>query len=65
MGLDEAAGVMVAETPSTFSKAIQTAYTDPALWRSLSADGLAYAEQTLSLAGWQARLDGMLKQIGL
>jgi len=65
MGLDDAAGVMVAETPSTFSKAIQTAYTDPALWRSLSADGLAYAEQTLSLAGWQARLDGMLRQIGL
>ncbi len=65
MGLNEAAGVMVAETPATFSAAIRTAYTDPKLWRSLSADGLAYAEHALSLAGWQARLNGMLKQIGL
>ena len=65
MGLNDAAGVMVAETPAAFSQAVQTAYTDPKLWRSLSADGLAYAEHTLSLAGWRSRLDGMLKQIGL
>ncbi len=65
MGLDDSAGVMVADTPAAFSEAVHTAYTDPALWRSLSAHGLAYAEHTLSLAGWRSRLDGMLKQIGL
>lgn len=64
MALDDEGGVLVAADPAQFAAAVCRAYQDEALWNRLSAGGLAYAERSLSLAGWQHRLDDMLKRIG-
>ncbi|MGG5889023.1 glycosyltransferase [Falsiroseomonas sp. HC035] len=65
MSLTEASGVLVAEDAAAFAARLREAYSDAALWNRLSADGLAYAARTLSIEAWQARLDRMLRRIGL
>jgi glycosyltransferase involved in cell wall biosynthesis len=65
MSLTEASGVLVAEDAAAFAARLREAYSDAELWNRLSADGLAYAARTLSIESWQARLDGMLRRIGL
>ena len=57
-------GVVLADDPAAFAAAIVRVYQDEASWRDLSASGLAYAETTLSLPAWQARLDAALRSIG-
>jgi hypothetical protein len=57
--------VLVEAEPAAFAAATVRAYRDPALWGRLSAGGLAYAESVLSPDEWQARLDRMLRRIGL
>jgi glycosyltransferase involved in cell wall biosynthesis len=65
MSLDGSSGVLVAEDPAEFAAELCRAYTDAALWSRLSAEGIGYASRTLSLESWQARLDAMLRRIGL
>ena len=65
MSLSEEAGVLVAADPAAFAARLREAYTDEALWHRLSAGGLAHAGTHLSLEGWQRRLDGLLRKIGL
>jgi glycosyltransferase involved in cell wall biosynthesis len=65
MSLTESSGVLVAEDAAAFAALLREAYSDAALWNRLSTDGLAYAARTLSIEAWQARLDGMLRRIGL
>ncbi len=65
MALSEAGGVLVEADPAAFAAAAVRAYGDDALWGRLSANGLAYAGSVLSLDEWQARLDRMLRRIGL
>ena len=65
MGLSEADGVLVAADPASFAAAITRVCTDEALWRRLSAGALDYAGRELSPAAWQARLDVMLRRIGV
>jgi len=65
MSLSEESGVLVAADPPAFAARLREAYGDEALWNRLSAGGLAYAADTLSLSGWRNRLDAMLRRIGL
>ncbi|HEY8609951.1 MAG TPA: glycosyltransferase [Roseomonas sp.] len=65
MALSEASGVMIAADPAGFAAGLREAYTNEALWSRLSAGGLTYAADTLSLSGWRNRLDAMLRRIGL
>jgi glycosyltransferase involved in cell wall biosynthesis len=65
MGLSEAAGVLVAGDAAGFAAHVVAAHGDAARWERLSRGGLAYAEAVLSLPAWRARLDGLLREIGL
>jgi hypothetical protein len=65
MSLSEDTGVLVANDPAAFAARLRDAYTDEALWNRLSAGGLAYATETLSLSRWRDRLDTLIRQIGL
>jgi glycosyltransferase involved in cell wall biosynthesis len=65
MSLLDGSGVLVAEDPATFALRLREAYTDGALWNRLSAEGLAYAARTLSIEAWRARLDLLLRRMGL
>jgi len=65
MLLDGGAGVLVGDTPEAFAARLCEAYADEALWRGLSASGLAHAAAHLSPEAWRARLDRLLLQIGL
>jgi glycosyltransferase involved in cell wall biosynthesis len=64
MSLSEQDGILIRATASEFAEAVVHAYSDAAHWHELSRAGLAFAEQGLSLAAWQARLDGVLYVIG-
>jgi glycosyltransferase involved in cell wall biosynthesis len=64
MSLGDEGGVLVAADPVQFAAAVCRAYQDEPLWNRLSAAGSAYATHSLSLAGWQGRLEDMLKRIG-
>lgn len=65
MALSEAAGVLVAGDAAGFAALLVEAYGDAGRWERLSRGGVAYAEAVLSLPGWRARLDGLLREIGL
>lgn len=65
MSLTESSGVLVAADAAAFAARLREAYSDAALWNRLSADGLAYATRMLSIEAWQARLDTLLRRIGL
>ena len=65
MLLSENAGVLVEDKPAAFAARLRDAYSDEAMWNRLSAGGLAYAADTLSLSRWQERLDALLRRIGL
>jgi len=65
MALSREAGVLVAEDAAGFAAQIVAAHGDAARWQALSRGGLAYAEAVLSLPAWRARLDGLLRDIGL
>lgn len=64
MALARETGVIVADDPASFAAALVRAYGDAALWAELSCGALAYAGRVLSPAGWQLRLDAMLRRIG-
>ena len=61
----EGAGVLVAETPVAFADAVRDIYTRPELWQELSRAAQEFAKRTLSQDQWQARLDMVLRRIGL
>jgi glycosyltransferase involved in cell wall biosynthesis len=65
MSIVEGGGVLIGDTPSAFAAAIVSLYTDEVGWQALSHAGLAYAQQTLSLAAWQARLEEVVRTLGL
>ena len=65
MALSEAAGVLVAEDAARFAAQVVAAHGDAARWQALSAGGLAYAGEVLSLPAWRARLDGLLRDMGM
>jgi glycosyltransferase involved in cell wall biosynthesis len=65
MGLDQGCGVLVARDAAEFAACIARVDTDAELWAQLSEEALAYAHRTLSLDGWQRRLDQILLRLGL
>ncbi len=65
MSLVEQQGVLVGNTPHEFAEAVVSAYANEGRWNRLSAGGLSYAEQMLSLDTWRDRLDNVLRLIGL
>ncbi|MFH5926986.1 glycosyltransferase [Roseomonas xinghualingensis] len=65
MALRPEGGVLIASTPEDFAARLKEAYTDEALWNRLSAGGQAYAASHLSLDGWRAKLDVLLRRMGL
>lgn len=65
MALSEAAGVLVAGDAPGFAAHVLAAHGDAARWAALSRGGLAYAGEVLSLPAWRARLDALLRGMGL
>ncbi|WP_338665117.1 glycosyltransferase family 4 protein [Pararoseomonas sp. SCSIO 73927] len=65
MSLRDGGGVLIADEPEAFAARLREAYTDEVLWGRLSAEGLGYAAFHLSLDAWRARLDALLRTIGL
>ena len=57
--------VLVADTPQEFAANIVRASTDAALWSRLSAAGIGYVREDLSIAGWRKQLTDMLWTLGL
>jgi glycosyltransferase involved in cell wall biosynthesis len=65
MALSENAGVLVADDAAGFAAQVLALHGDAARWAALSRGGLAYAEAVLSVPAWRARLDALLRDIGL
>jgi glycosyltransferase involved in cell wall biosynthesis len=65
MDLTGADGVVVAATPAAFASSVVRLLRDEARWTAASRGAIAYAERTLSPTVWQARLDVLLRRLGL
>ena len=61
----DGAAVLVADAPEEFAAAVIRACTDVALWSRLSAAGIGYVREDLSIAGWRNQLAEMLWTLGL
>ena len=65
MAVRDGGAALVADTPQGLAQRIVAAHSDPALWSRLSAAGLAYVAENLSLAGWRRRLEDALWVLGV
>ena len=65
MDLAGADGVVVAAGPAAFAACVVDLLRNEANWDAASRGALAYAERTLSPTVWQARLDALLRHLGL
>lgn len=64
MDLRPGEDVMVADTPEAIAEAVVRAYTDEALWNTLSANGLAFVARTTSYALAISRTADVLRLVG-
>jgi glycosyltransferase involved in cell wall biosynthesis len=65
MPLTDGHNVLVASSPQEFASAVVRAYTDPALWARLSANGLDFVREQYSMDGAVALLGTLLDSLGL
>ncbi len=65
MGLEPGRTVLVTDTPEAFAAHVALGYSDAALWRRLSAEGLTHARDALGVARFRRAVDDMLEAFGL
>lgn len=64
MNLNDGVDVLVADSPADMAEAVVRLYTDPVLWRRLSAASVDYAERSFGPTAALKVMDGILADIG-
>ncbi len=64
-GLVDGRDILVADDPSSYARAIVSAYTEAELWVHLSDNGVAFAEENFSIGAVTATVRDMLRTLGL